>query len=360
MTTGSWTVGGGLNRSFYAYKSWNGGNGKTEPWSGGIRDKWNNYTLQHGKFSQIPQSDFREWSALPPLITTAGCRAAVGWSNNDDLRALEKLAEAIRGHSFDGGINIAEAHKTYGTLVSNVQSVGSALLYLKHGKLKAALRVLGSGRQQPRGGGIRRLNAKDLSGRWLEAQYAFMPLISQSYEAGQALQALTRLREKRFNARIATKRKVNQRSDLGPFIFEEAYSYSKQYTAELYEDMSVGRSLGLTNPAAIVWELVPYSFVVDWFLPIGSYLSVLGQIPKLNGRFLTTERGGWKLGRLVSGDKNWIASLRKANGRAESFAMSRTVSASLSVPRPTVRAIPEALSPRRILSAISLIHQRLR
>jgi hypothetical protein len=30
--------------------------------------------------------------------------------------------------------------------------------------------------------------------------------------------------------------------------------------------------LGFTNPVNVEWELVPFSFVVDWFLPIGNYL----------------------------------------------------------------------------------------
>jgi hypothetical protein len=34
-------------------------------------------------------------------------------------------------------------------------------------------------------------------------------------------------------------------------------------------------ALGLTNPLAVVWEKVPYSFVVDWFIPISDYLSTL-------------------------------------------------------------------------------------
>jgi hypothetical protein len=32
-------------------------------------------------------------------------------------------------------------------------------------------------------------------------------------------------------------------------------------------------ALGLINPASVVWELVPYSFVVDWFVPVGGFLS---------------------------------------------------------------------------------------
>lgn len=33
--------------------------------------------------------------------------------------------------------------------------------------------------------------------------------------------------------------------------------------------------LGLSNPLEVAWELVPYSFVLDWMFPIGSYLSGL-------------------------------------------------------------------------------------
>jgi hypothetical protein len=32
---------------------------------------------------------------------------------------------------------------------------------------------------------------------------------------------------------------------------------------------------GLLNPVEIAWELVPYSFIVDWFVPIGNCLSAL-------------------------------------------------------------------------------------
>lgn len=33
--------------------------------------------------------------------------------------------------------------------------------------------------------------------------------------------------------------------------------------------------VGLINPLSVAWELVPFSFVVDWFLPIGTYISSL-------------------------------------------------------------------------------------
>ena len=48
------------------------------------------------------------------------------------------------------------------------------------------------------------------------------------------------------------------------------------------------QQLGLLNPASIAWELVPYSFVLDWFSNIGQ---VLGQFTAFAG--LDTSRVSW-------------------------------------------------------------------
>jgi hypothetical protein len=37
-------------------------------------------------------------------------------------------------------------------------------------------------------------------------------------------------------------------------------------------------SIGLINPSTVVWELIPFSFVVDWFLPIGNFLHGLSAL----------------------------------------------------------------------------------
>lgn len=42
-----------------------------------------------------------------------------------------------------------------------------------------------------------------------------------------------------------------------------------------YQGTRALNQLGLTNPASLAWELVPYSFVVDWVLPIGPVLQAL-------------------------------------------------------------------------------------
>jgi hypothetical protein len=45
------------------------------------------------------------------------------------------------------------------------------------------------------------------------------------------------------------------------------------------------KKLGITNPALLAWELLPYSFVVDWFLPIGNYISSLDATLGLEFKF---------------------------------------------------------------------------
>jgi hypothetical protein len=37
--------------------------------------------------------------------------------------------------------------------------------------------------------------------------------------------------------------------------------------------LKTASELGLTNPVEVLWELVPFSFVIDWALPIGSFIS---------------------------------------------------------------------------------------
>lgn len=53
----------------------------------------------------------------------------------------------------------------------------------------------------------------------------------------------------------------------------------------------LANSLGLINPATVVWELIPFSFVVDWFVNVGQFLS---QFSDTVGLKITNPCYGWK------------------------------------------------------------------
>jgi hypothetical protein len=38
-------------------------------------------------------------------------------------------------------------------------------------------------------------------------------------------------------------------------------------------DLALASQLGVVNPASIAWELIPFSFIVDWFLNVGDFLN---------------------------------------------------------------------------------------
>ena len=123
----------------------------------------------------------------------------------------------------------------------------------------------------------------------------------------------------------------------------------------------MARQLGLADPATVVWELIPYSFVVDWFIPIGSYLENLNQIPTLNGRFLTiksTRFEGSNNGQMIQPPFNKWQKVPNIN--QSYYRLERTVSSSIPVPKPQFNTLPSAMSPTRIWNAIALVVQRIR
>lgn len=45
------------------------------------------------------------------------------------------------------------------------------------------------------------------------------------------------------------------------------------YVEYTQPELALAAQLGLTNPLLLAWEVIPYSFVMDWFINIGDYLA---------------------------------------------------------------------------------------
>jgi hypothetical protein len=105
----------------------------------------------------------------------------------------------------------------------------------------------------------------------------------------------------------------------------------------------------------VAWELVPYSFVIDWFIPIGSYLDNLAVIPTLTGRSMTMIVREWQASGVGTSKfhKGASATFRKVN-------VNRTTGGGLSLGTPSFKTLSEASSGKHIANAIALAHQRIR
>lgn len=117
------------------------------------------------------------------------------------------------------------------------------------------------------------------------------------------------------------------------------------------------------NPLSVAWELVPYSFVVDWFLDIGSYMRNLETALLYDNRF----RDGF-VSRILRYETN-----HSVDGRQQPFAEVYRLKASAgrtyvhfersvltSYPLPELPSFQVDLGSNQLLSAAALLRQLLR
>lgn len=137
------------------------------------------------------------------------------------------------------------------------------------------------------------------------------------------------------------------------------------------EEVDTVKLSGLTDPASIVWERIPYSFVVDWFLPIGNFLQSRALAQAVKGTFVRTATRRLKAsGATIK--ESYIRSLTpnqllqtqeiSALGAAvfKYITVERTVLSGLSPPPPQMRKIGDAMSWKRTANAVALLAQRFK
>jgi hypothetical protein len=286
---------------------------------------------------------------------------------------LSKIVERVKGHSFHAGVAAAEGKRTIDMCVTNLGKLGRSMLALRRGDFSTALRQLGASSRKNS-----KLKASDISGRWLEMQYGWLPLLSDCYQASKALEAVSKgPLTNRFTA--LAMRGVNH--NYGGFgvtngTVSQNFARSFRYIYEQAEEMSIPRQLGLLDPIGVAWELIPFSFVVDWFIPIGTYLSNLNQIPHMTGRWMVTNKFGTTDNvSYIPGDpssyppcgyhgythKYDLVTVHPSVSREAGYYWRHPLGGSYpSTPYPKMNTFNQAFSPRRLFNAISLAHQRFR
>jgi len=380
MTTGSWFAGDNANlvsTKFRAKKFWSGDDGKYETSRVSRKVKWNGYTMAHLKFrrsgSELGMTD--KGSGAYKLVdnsTLSGPDNRVlgvtfptaffdsYWTSNEETKLLSNLLNKVKGGSFNMGVSLAEVDKLAGTVLGTVKTIGlgvSDLLNLRFGRFARRF-----GTSPPSAKRVRELRTLDISGRFLEMQYAWKPAIQDVFDAAKAFESLSNgPRQQTFRM----SRTVNRK-----YIADNLANYQKvgvslqikrSYTYEMYEEMAAYRQMGLANPLSIVWERLPWSFVLDWFLPIGTYLELIGQVPFMNGRWMVTSSVRSQetlLAELNSGVSPYnVINTPVPQSEALAFYLQRSVSFSPPpVPTPNLQ-VQGAIHGQRIGNAVALAHQ---
>lgn len=363
MTTGVRTTGAD-NSSFWNTKNWSGSDGKFA--AGKLKD--NPYTAS-GTMQFSKKGTHPVYGTWIGGVASGMYSDLINWTSNDELALLAKLSDKVRGHSFNLGVSLAEAPQTVQLVATTLSRFTLAIKALRRGRIDHAMRTLGAvpkpklirkfSRRRQRSREFQLTNemsTKDVSAAWLELQYGWTPLVKDVYEAMDAFEAFTKEPRK---TRLSVSRRLTAESTwlpAGPGVYKvwAQNTVSKRITATLTEKLSTARSLGLADPRAIVWEKIPFSFVADWFIPIGSYLDSLATIPFIEATYVAVQK------RVNVGQGTGLGSHLAyvgAETHGSRFQYIRTIPTTLTVPLPEFKPWSKSLSSGHIKNGIALLHQ---
>lgn len=234
--------------------------------------------------------------------------------NSDQLSYVKSKTRAkVQGAKVNLAQAFAERQQTANLLMTTAGRFVSAVKALRKGNIPKALRslalevdpkrvdrlrtIITSGRlksryshEEPRDpliefvkrAKVNPITSKSVASAWLELQYGWKPLMSDIFGSCELLAETVRSdtavaivdTRSNWNRRIDYMlRHTNTDSGLGT-VTEKDVSKTRillEYKLDDPTKVLLGKT-GLTNPALLAWELLPFSFVADWFIGVGDYL----------------------------------------------------------------------------------------
>lgn len=263
------------------------------------------------------------------------------------------------------GQNVLEAKSIYRSILDKMWRVHHARVALRSGRYLDVAHALGVERLSK--SKIRKLKRKNVASQWLDLQYGWLPLLSDVYETVDMMlepSSEPRLRVILHGTSHLTP--ASSYTEVSPPAIREAtevYRASARYVYWLrLSDPSFREKAqwGLTNPLLLAWELLPYSFIVDWFAPIGNYLE---QFSSHDG--FTFERGVLLEKSSATGAYHY-ARRPAASGKENSSGLSTckvtnwTRSVLTAPPKPVFKGLKNPLSGMHVANSIALLTMALR
>jgi len=327
------------------------------PWSMKNRDDRH---LDDPNYDTYYTYHFSGGSGLPFNINESGYVSSL--ADNAEARATNKALNNLRQNRLQLGSDIAEARKTLDMVAGGVIPLAKAALAARRGNFGVIPGLLGL-----RKGDV--LSGKYPANKFLEYQYGWKPLMSSVYDGIKVLENGFRKPKVPIYSAKGTGHESHQEEGkyfAGPGLVKGPLSYDFKSKVQLYYKVSSELidsldSAGVLNPVSIAWELVPFSFVVDWFIPIGSVLTAFSATAGLDfvgGYSTTTRRKSFHgHGSLPDDGSNRYRSLMSSGSyRVETFEMYRTALNSFPIPRfDAINTNP--FSSAHVANALALLRQ---
>lgn len=275
---------------------------------------------------------------------------AANWASNRALdRAYGKFKDAVYSQTAQVAANWAERRQTVDMIADDATTLRRAWQALRRGEFRRFKRILGiTDRKNDRYWS----KPTDAAKLWLQYHFGWEPLVKDIYASVEILQS------EGPSGPVVGKATVNAPGNWGVLKsgwYHECpvarYRYLLQARVRVSNpNLARASQLGLVNPVAVAWEVVPFSFLVDWFIPIGEFLN---QWSDFLG--LTFEDAFTTQSRIADVDDRYYNAsgvLVQYNGFARSFGVYRSLG--ISKPWPYPKAF-KGFSVTRGATAIALL-----
>lgn len=272
---------------------------------------------------------------------------------NRQLMLVNKLREQINGSEFNAAVALGEGREALQMIGDTAVKLARAAWLVRRGHITAASHVLAGNHRV-----VKQSRERSVATNWLELQYGWLPLLSDIRSGAELLaHRLNVPFVKRYVVRTSVRlsqAEIIAQTNANYYYESMRSSASRQIIAYVSEPPSVAQLSGLLDPEIVAWELLPFSFIADWFLPIGDWLEARAFSSKLGGTFVTTDtnrrsRRNWKP--YIAGNTTLI----NDTSFKEVGSCTRTVSTTLAVPRPNVKSLDQVLSWKHAANAIALV-----
>lgn len=215
---------------------------------------------------QLGGHTLAEW--LPVAVTNAMYSTATNNAKSDVLSRCRDMRVNLP-------VTIAEGHKTLDMLLGTAKTLGQAYGHFRHGRFKQAAKSLGIDTPH-----------RTAANHWLAYQYGWKPLLNDAVGSATFLYDYFHRTEKpRYHFRARKAGPETTTSNVMSFDYIISWNFTRSSVVKtvgtaglLVEIQSQSKHTqaalgsGLTDPLLVAWELVPFSFVFDWFVDIGGWL----------------------------------------------------------------------------------------
>lgn len=167
-----------------------------------------------------------------------------------------------------------EGRESASMVAESLVRISNAARSLRRGSFDGALSHLKRVPRADRREALTKFDQGDLSGSFLALHLGWSPLISDIYSASEVLTEKVKPEVKRLKASVGNVGAFINYAGSNPYAIFDGDAFGVQtIIAGTSRSPTFSERFGLNNPFLVAWNLVPLSFVADYFLPISDVIS---------------------------------------------------------------------------------------